>query len=199
MPGCVYLTFCFAAIFGASFRRAASLWLPLSIKYLFERPSSSIRFMFPFFDAIFHTPPQATVPLPRQLFSLCFVISLFYALFTLFSLIPSLSVFSFFSARMFWFSCPFVLFMMINFIAHFLWISCVGCAYFRSICSIWGEISMWLSPYNMWRYLWEAIYDDPKSISSPSDGISSALGIYVCVKINPNWIICHLRLLGNFL
>lgn len=149
-------------------------------------PSSSIRFMFPFFDAIFHTtsPPGVAPPppsTPRQLFSLCFVIRWFYALFThsFFTYAIFRLVFSFFSVRFCsGFSCPFVLFMMIHFIAHFLWIFlCVGCdANKARIFVVFGrDISTKLSPY-----ICESQFMMIQNRFQPlSDGISSALGILV--------------------
>lgn len=162
--------------------------------------------MFPFFDAIFHTtsPGDASPPpcTPRQLFSLCFVIRWFYALFThsVFTYAIFRLVFSFFSERVCsGFSCPFVLFMMIHFIAHFLWIFvCVGCdANKARIFVVFGrDISTKLSPCTC-----ESQFMMIQNRFQPlSDGICSALGIlHTYMKINPNWIICHLRLFGNFL
>lgn len=60
------------------------------------------------------------------------------------------------------FSCPFVLFMMINFVAHFL---CVGRA--NKMPIEFAEISTKLSPYIVHVMIPEPIYDDPKSISLP--------------------------------
>lgn len=60
------------------------------------------------------------------------------------------------------FSYPFVLFMMINFVAHFL---CVGRV--NKMPIELAEISTKLSPYIVHVMIPEPIYDDPKSISPP--------------------------------
>lgn len=128
--------------------------------------------MFPFVDALFPRSSPAGTRLVSSIIQLVFchkVVLCSLLFFTLFT--HSICRFSRFSHFILCvcacvssgFSCPFVLFMMINFVAHFL------CGRRANKMPIeFAEISTKLSPcivYCTCDVIPEPIYDDPKSIS----------------------------------
>lgn len=145
---CVYLTLVLLRFSGRH----------CSIKYLFKCPKVRFDLCFRSLTRFSHALLLRGLASSRQLFSLCFVIRWFGALcfsFSLFSLIRSVGFLVFLTA--------FVLFMMINFVAHFL------CGRRANKMPIeFAEISTKLSPcivYCTCDVIPEPIYDDPKSIS----------------------------------